>query len=87
MADNRDELRGVLFKNDRVMGDKLPNYRGQITIRGVEYRLSGWINKSKKGVTYMSLAATPPDNGKPVEPQNGEDLDAAFQEKDEDIPF
>jgi ERCC4-type nuclease len=85
MADNRDELRGVLFRNDKkTEGDKKPNYRGQITIGGVEYRLSAWISKSRKGMSYMSLAATPPEKTKPV--ANGEDLDADFQ-VDEDIPF
>ncbi len=48
---------GVLFKNDRKESDNHPDYRGGVTVNGVEYYLSAWIRTSKKdGGKFMSLA-------------------------------
>jgi len=83
MADSRDEMRGVLFRNDKKSpGDKKPNFTGKITIRGQEFRLSAWINIARTGSKYLSLAATMRDNGRQVELADDSDLDEALPEPD-----
>lgn len=67
MSDQKFDMRGVLFKNDQGGNPKRPNYRGTITVLGVDYNLSGWIKKSQKsGDSYMSLAV---DEKKPMKPR------------------
>jgi len=53
-----NELRGVLFKNDRKEEDKHPDYKGSCEIEGVEYWISAWIKESQKG-KFMSLSFKP----------------------------
>ena len=50
---------GALFHNDRREKDTHPHYKGNIMVDGVEYWLSAWVNTSKDGKKYMSLAVTP----------------------------
>ena len=66
MSDYDNNLRGVLFRNDRNDRDKHPDYKGSAEIDGVEYWLSAWIKAGKSG-KFMSLsfkekdvAANPP---------------------------
>jgi hypothetical protein len=59
MTQYDDELHGALFKNDRKVGDQDPDYRGECQIRGESFWLSGWINTSKAGRTYMRLSLRP----------------------------
>lgn len=42
MADYDNNMRGVLFRNDRQENEKQPGYTGKIEIDGVEYRLSAF---------------------------------------------
>lgn len=51
-----NELKGVLFNNNRKTKDSQPDVVGSATIDGVEYWVSGWKNKSKQGVSFISLA-------------------------------
>lgn len=44
---------GVLFTRDVTAGS--PDYVGNCCINNVQYRLVGWIKKSKNGVDYLSL--------------------------------
>jgi hypothetical protein len=56
MAQYDNELRGVLFKNDKKEGNaKAPDYKGSATVDGEDYLLSAWI-KEGKGGKFMSLA-------------------------------
>jgi hypothetical protein len=55
MTEYSNELRGVLFKNDRKEKDTHPDYKGSAEIEGVEYWLSAWIKTSTKG-KFMSLS-------------------------------
>lgn len=52
-----NELRGVLFTNDRREADGHPHYQGQSEIESIPYWLSGWIQQPKKGGDdFISLA-------------------------------
>lgn len=53
MYDN--ELKGVLFKNNKKEKEQHPDYKGQATIEGKEYWVSSWINTNKEGNKYMAL--------------------------------
>lgn len=58
---------GALFKNDKEGHPTWADYKGQITINGVEYWLSAWIKEGKNG-KFMSLSAKPKDE-KPQQSQ------------------
>jgi hypothetical protein len=55
MSDYDNNLRGVLFKNERKEKDTHPDYKGSAEIGGVEYWLSAWIKAGKNG-KFMSLS-------------------------------
>ena len=44
-----NELKFRLFKNDKADNPKRPDYRGEVRIGGVDYKLSGWIAEAKNG--------------------------------------
>lgn len=54
-----DEKRGVLFKNDRKGNEKAPDYKGNCTLQGVEYKMAVWLRRSAKDQPYFSVAFTP----------------------------
>jgi hypothetical protein len=58
MTDYDNNMRGVLFKNDRKDSDRHPDYKGNAEVDGVHYWLSAWIKDGKSG-KFMSLAFTP----------------------------
>ena len=77
-----NELRGVLFKNDRKERDNHPDYKGSCEVDGVEYWLSAWIKEGKKG-KFQSLSFKRKDEqrGPKKEPQKAtafDDLDTPF---------
>lgn len=49
------ELAGSLFSNDRKTSEKHPDWKGDATIGGVKYWVSGWINQGQRG-EYISLS-------------------------------
>lgn len=53
-----NELRGVIFKNDRREKDTQPHAKGSCQIAGVEYWISAWTQKDKNGNPYQSLSFT-----------------------------
>jgi uncharacterized protein (DUF736 family) len=55
-----NELRGVLFKNDKKQNDKHPDYKGQCQVSGVEYWVSAWIKSGNKG-KFLSLSFSTKD--------------------------
>jgi hypothetical protein len=74
MSEYDNDMRGVLFKNDRKEKDTHPDYKGQCEIGGVEFWLSAWIKEGKKG-KFMSLSIQAKDD-KPVKkaiPKAGRD--------------
>ena len=59
---------GSVFANDRKTEDTHPDRTGTAKIGGVEYWVSGWLHKTKKGQPYLSLSFKPKnaaDNAKP----------------------
>ena len=76
-----NNLSGALFKNQKKQTDKHPDYNGSCEIEGTEYWVSAWVNKSSKGVSYMSLKFNPKD-GAPKKEQAPVDDDFA-----DDVPF
>lgn len=65
MSDKYDNS-GVLFKNDKGDNPKRPDYRGSISVVGVDYNISGWIRESKKsGDKFLSLKVEAKDAYKP----------------------
>ena len=51
-----NELKGVLFKNDKRDNPKSPHWTGNAVIEGKDYRVVCWDNVSKKGDNYRSLS-------------------------------
>ena len=73
---------GALFKNDRKEQEKQPDYKGSLTVNGVEYWISAWLNESKNGQKYMGLKVNLKEQQQaPAAPKN----DAV--EFDDDVPF
>ncbi len=48
--------RGYLFPNEKK-GDKSPDYRGKLTVHGVDFYVSGW-KKVKDGKDMITIALT-----------------------------
>jgi hypothetical protein len=59
MSDYDDELKGVLFKNDRKEKNEDRDYSGSAVINGRPYWLSGWKKTSKGGTPFLSLSFKP----------------------------
>jgi hypothetical protein len=49
---------GLLFRNSDKETDKHPDYKGSLTIGGIEYWLSAWIKDGKRG-KFLSLSVKP----------------------------
>jgi len=82
MANEQRELSGILFRNDRKLEDRHPDYKGSATIHGTEFWVSGWVKLGAKG-KFLSLAFNPKEQDKPrAETPSTPD---AFE--DQDIPF
>ena len=83
MAYEKRDLTGTLFKNDKMMNDKSPQYTGSITIDGVDYWQSAWVKEGKSGVKFFSQSFKRKDA--PAQSYNEAPRQAA--PIDDDIPF
>jgi len=77
----------VLFKNDKKETDKHPDYKGGGMVNGKEVWLSAWINKSAKGVTYMSLKTQNKDQAHTQGMQQAQQAVSNHVAFEDDIPF
>lgn len=83
MAEYSNELRGVLFKNDKKQEDKHPDYKGNCEIAGVKYWVAAWIKQGEKG-KFMSLSFEAKEEAKPTPKKPAKALDL---DDDSDLPF
>ena len=58
-----DAPRGALFRvpEGEKKNDKWPDYRGDLTIENVKWKLAGWVKTDKNGGKYLSIVAKLPD--------------------------
>ena len=88
MTEYDNNFTGALFKNDKKESEKHPDYRGSITIDGVEYWQSAWLKKSKSGVTFMSQSFTPKEEAKPKQAKPAQKPAEVFDPfADSEVPF
>jgi len=79
---------GILFKNDKKTQDKHPDYRGEATVGGKQWRLAGWIKDGRTG-KFLSLAFSEPQaqqapqTGQAAKPEPPADDTTNY----DDIPF
>jgi uncharacterized protein (DUF736 family) len=90
MSEYDNNLRGVLFKNERKEKDTHPDYKGSAEVGGVEYWLSSWIKVGKGGAKFMSLSFTAKEEAKP-DPRNlgqrrKDEAWIAGSQRDDDTP-
>jgi hypothetical protein len=81
---------GSLYKNTKDKPTQ-PDYTGTATIAGKQYRVSGWVNKSKAGANYLrilfseqqaqDLNTTASQVTMPIQPKSSHDL------VPDDLPF
>ena len=81
---------GSLYKNTKDKPTQ-PDYTGTATIAGKQYRVSGWVNKSKAGANYLrvlfseqqaqDLNAPASQAAMPIQPKSSHDL------VPDDLPF
>lgn len=81
---------GSLYKNTKDKPTQ-PDYTGIATIAGKQYRLSGWVNKSKAGANYLrvlfseqqaqDLNAPASQVSMPIQPQSSNN------QTPDDLPF
>lgn len=57
MAYEQKNNSGSLFKNDKKLTEKQPDYNGTLKIDGKDYKLAAWIRESKSGQKYFSISA------------------------------
>jgi hypothetical protein len=83
--DYDNNMRGVLFPNDRKEKDTQPDLKGNCEIGGVEYWLSAWRKEGAKG-RFLSLAFTKKEarQQRPPEPKP-EPKDE--HDNSDDVPF
>lgn len=76
----KKDFGGALFSNERKDSDKWPDYKGGITINGIEYWLSAWWKEGTQGrPKFLSLSAKPKDDYQPSAPRgNSHDDDPGF---------
>jgi uncharacterized protein (DUF736 family) len=103
MAFEQKDMSGALFVNDKKAQQKqgAPDYRGDATIAGYKFKISGWEKTGKEsGKTFLSLSfESVQDQVPPPSPIQGQVVAAAVkhaparpapapaQEQDETIPF
>jgi len=88
MAYQHKEGSGSLFKNDKKLSDKHPDYKGDALINGKEVWLSAWIKEGNKG-KFMSLSIQEKDA---VQQQGMQQAKQAiepdgFMDLEDSIPF
>jgi uncharacterized protein (DUF736 family) len=80
--------RGVLFPNDKKGNEARPDHTGDLNVDGVEYRLSAWIKRSKKGDEFLSLSVQKKDGQQRSAPALKVKMVSEFTDDDlSQVPF
>lgn len=89
---------GIISENDRKQQPNHPDFKGQITVEGREYWLSGWEKNGSKG-PFISLSVKPKEDQAPQQSKpkssllkgsqeyKNKEAPTGFDEQDSDIPF
>jgi hypothetical protein len=56
MADKQYDNSGILFRNSDKNGERDRDYKGEATIGGVGYWVSGWIKEAKNGSKFLTFS-------------------------------
>ena len=75
MATEQYDNSGILFRNDDKTKDSDRDYKGDATVSGVKYWVSGWIKQGKRG-KFLTLSLKPK-----------EQRTAPAEDPSDDIPF
>jgi len=61
MSDERfdNNMRGVLFKNNKEGIETRADYRGECEINHVAFYINAWVNQDRNGHKYLSLKFRP----------------------------
>lgn len=80
---------GALFREEKKISDKAPDYRGTLNVDGKEINLAGWIKVSTKtGKKFLSLKVdTYSKQGKEAPVKQETKTNAQVLDELEDIPF
>jgi hypothetical protein len=70
---------GALFKNDRKEKPAHPDYRGDLRVEGIDFKLAGWVKETRDGRKFLSLSAMPKEAQRPIPEKSTEMAD--------EIPF
>ena len=79
-----NDFTGIISKNDRKEKDSHPDIKGQCTVDGVEYWVSGWQKTRKDGSgRFYSLVFKAKDQ----QPSRATVSCTPGEDDDQDIPF
>ena len=88
MADYDNNMRGVLFRNDKGDNPKRPDMTGNMEIDGTKYRISAWNKTSQKGTEFLSFVVEVDDGTRQAaQPQQSQQSQPAQGGLDDEIPF
>lgn len=76
-----NNMKGTLWRNNKRKNDDSPEFTGNITINGVKYWQSAWVEQSKDGRKYFSQKFTP------AEPTEQNRQPVTVEPDDVEIPF
>lgn len=76
MANNQQDMSGVLFKNTKKTNEKQPDYTGNILIGTEKLNLAAWIKEGKSG-KFLSIKASE-QKAAPQESNNTDGDDMPF---------
>jgi uncharacterized protein (DUF736 family) len=66
MAFEQKDGSGALFRNDKKEKPQHPDYRGDIRVEGITFKLAGWVKEMKDGRKFLSLSAMPKSESRPI---------------------
>ena len=86
MADYDNNMRGVLFHNDKGDNPKRPDMTGNLEINGTKYRVSAWNKTSQKtGNQFLSFVVEEDDGTRQqAQPQQSKPANGGLNDE---IPF